>query len=147
MKKKFFVLITGAFIFSANIGIVFSQGQVVTGGAVPEEKDENQMQWLWGEVISVDSANNALAVKYLDFETDSEKEIIINVDEATAYENLKSLNEIKPGDNVSIDYIVGPQAKNVAKNIILEKPEATAGPEPVLQEAPEVTPIPEEKSD
>ena len=38
------------------------------------------VQWLWGEVVSLDPQNNALVVKYLDYETDTEKQLTIAVD-------------------------------------------------------------------
>lgn len=88
-----------------------------------EAQNEPEALWLWGEVVSIDTQNNNLLVKYLDFETDQGKEISINVDEKTTYENIKSLDELKPKDNVSIDYIQSPDAKNLAKNIVVEKSE------------------------
>jgi uncharacterized Zn finger protein len=65
-------------------------------------------------------------VKYLDYDADQEKEMAINVDEKTIYENVKSIDEIKPQDTVSIDYIVSPEGKNIAKNISIEKIEEQA---------------------
>lgn len=90
-----------------------------------EVQKESETLWLWGEVVSIDNQNNNLSVKYLDFETDQEKEMSINVDEKTTYENIKSLDELKPKDNVSIDYIPGLEGKNLAKNIVVENSEET----------------------
>lgn len=87
----------------------------------PPESEESGTLWLWGEVVSLDAASGQILVKYLDYETDSEKEITINVDDRTTYENVKSIGEIKPKDTVSIDYRVNPEAKNIAKNISVEK--------------------------
>ncbi len=39
-------------------------------------------------------------------------------------ENIKSFDELKLNDTVSIDYIVSPDGKNIAKYISTEKPEA-----------------------
>ncbi len=83
---------------------------------------ETQVQWLWGEVVSLDAQNNVLAIKYLDYETDSEKQMSITVNDKTAFENVSSIDEIKPKDTVSIDYTVSPEGKNIAKNISVEKP-------------------------
>ncbi len=92
---------------------------------------EPEMQWLWGEVVSVDPSKNVLVVKYLDYEADAEKEMSLSVDEKTTFENSKSLDEIKPQDTVSIDYMSAGEGKVLAKNISVEKPEPVA---PVMDE-------------
>ncbi len=89
-----------------------------------EMEIEPDMQWLWGEAISVDTQKNELLVKYLDYDTEQEKEMTITVNDKTAYENIKLISEIKPEDTLSIDYVVSPEGKNIAKNISLEKPES-----------------------
>jgi len=86
---------------------------------------EPEIQWLWGEVLSVDATNKTILLKTLDYETDSEKEISMNIDDKTTYENVNALDQIKPQDTVSIDYIVTTEGKNIAKNISVEKPEGT----------------------
>jgi hypothetical protein len=108
---------------------------------------EPEVLWLWGEVASVDAANKVIVVKYLDYETDTEKEISINTDDKTTYENTKSTEEIKPQDTVSIDYIVDSAGNNIAKNISLEKAEAAQVVEPEGTEATpeEMTTPPEGK--
>ncbi len=122
MKQKI-GLVLGIIFFLILIGAtpLFSQEAAVT---------EPEAQWLWGEVISADIQKNELLVKCLDYETDQEKEVAIAVDDQTTYENIKALLEIKPQDTVSVDYIVNPEGKNIAKNISVEKPQA----EPVSQE-------------
>jgi hypothetical protein len=80
-----------------------------------------EIQWIWGEVVSVDPANKAFAVKYLDYDTDMEKQMAIAVDDKTGFENSKSLADIKIQDTVSIDYVIGADGKNVARNISVEK--------------------------
>ncbi len=100
---------------------------------------EPDIQWLWGDAISVDTQKSELSVKYLDYDTEQEKEMTVAVDDKTTYENIKSLSEIKPKDTLSIDYVVGPEGKNIAKNISLEKPEP---PEAQGAEAPSVETVP-----
>jgi hypothetical protein len=53
----------------------------------------------------------------------------INVDDKTTYESIKSLDEIRPRDTLSIDYVVSADGKTIARNISVEKPEETAIPE------------------
>ena len=125
------------------VGSVFAQDSSQENAAQPATKDivvpqnvnttqptsEPETQWIWGEVVSADSASKSVAIKYLDYETDQEKDMTIGVDEKTTYENIKSIDEIKPKDTLSIDYIVGTDGKNVAKNISLEKPESAPAPQ------------------
>ncbi len=88
--------------------------------------NESDTQWLWGEVNSLDIPNNELAINYFDYETDSEKEIKIKIGDNTTYENVKSLNDIKLNDTISVDYALSPDGKYIAKNISIEKPEETS---------------------
>lgn len=81
-----------------------------------------------------------MIIRYLDYETDTEKEISVGVDDKTTYENIKSLEEIKPQDAVSVDYIVNTDGKNIAKNINLEKNEGTGVLPEEIKEEPKATP-------
>ncbi|GEM_PF-1848453 len=83
----------------------------------------SEMQWLWGEVRSVDTQKNEITIEYLDYETDTEKEIKMSVDATAAYENVKSINDIKVDDIISVDYVFSPDGRYIAKNISIEKPE------------------------
>jgi hypothetical protein len=102
-------------LISANL--IFSQ----------EPAGEPEMQWVWGEVVTLDTQNRIIMLKYLDYETDQEKRINIKTDDLTAYEGSGSINQIKPKDTLSIDYIVSASGENIAKNISVEKPEDTQG--------------------
>jgi len=107
-------------------GLTFGQeqNQPEQGGVTSEMQSEPEIQWAWGEVLSVDTQKNEFTVKYLDYETDQEKEMTISVDEKTTYENVKSLNEIKPLDTAGIDYIITPEGRNIARNVSIENPES-----------------------
>jgi hypothetical protein len=82
-----------------------------------------QTEWLYGEVNSVDIAGNAIVLTYLDYDTDIEKQATVYADNKTIFENVKTLDEIKPQDMVSIDYVAGADSKNLAVTISVEKPE------------------------
>lgn len=126
MKIKIgLVLGITAFLIFISTNLILSQEPAQQSGSIPETQSNPDTQWVWGEVSSVDMQNKAILVKYLDYETDQEKQININVDDKTTYENIKLIDEIKPKDTVSIDYIVSPDGKNIAKNISVEKPENT----------------------
>ncbi|MDD5254664.1 MAG: hypothetical protein PHR11_01255 [Candidatus Omnitrophica bacterium] len=88
-----------------------------------ESASEANLLWIWGEVASVDPSKSQIAVRYLDYETDMEKEMLVAVDTKTIYENVVSLEEIKPLDSVSIDYILGADGQNLAKAVSVEKPQ------------------------
>ncbi len=104
-----------------NAGFAQSQSTQTIPGAT--EKIEPETEWLWGEVVSVDPVTNDIKVKTLDYKNDTEIEIVVGIDDKTTYENIKSVTEIKPKDSLSIDYIIGSDGKNLAKNISLEKTE------------------------
>jgi len=89
---------------------------------------EGEAQWVWGEVVSLDAQAKAITLKYLDYETDQEKELTLLVDDRTSFENVKNLDEIKAKDTLSVDYVSEPENKNIAKNISLEKTDGAAAP-------------------
>ncbi len=81
-------------------------------------------EWIYGEVNSVDISGKSLTLAYLDYDSDIEKQATIYCSENTVFENVKSLEEIKPQDMVSVDYVVGTDSKNLAVSISVEKPES-----------------------
>jgi len=125
--KTFLVLVILASLIFISRKTIFSEEAIVQGGAIAEEEGELETLWLWGEVVNLDPQNKIFLVKYLDYETDQEKEINIKTDDLTAYENSGSIDQIKPKDTLSIDYIVSASGENIAKNISVEKPEDTQG--------------------
>ncbi len=122
--KRYFILgIIAAGLILLGYGLSVSQESA--DKEQPVLASEPEVQWLWGEVVSLNPQTNSISVKYLDYETDTEKQMLITADDKTAYENVKSLADLRIQDNVSIDYIITDQGKNIAKNISVEKPEAT----------------------
>jgi len=108
MKRSLGVIIlAGVFIFLMH-SFLFSQ--------------EEEYQWVWGEVVSVDAQNKLINIKYLDYESDTEKEMSFVIDDKTNFEGVNSLSDIKVNDTVSIDYIIKDN-KNIARTISVEKPE------------------------
>jgi len=130
MKNKI-ILAAGLAVslISTSAILAFSQEQTPLNAPTSDSQAESDTQWLWGEAVSVDVPQNMLLVKYLDYDTEQEKEMVISVDSKTAYENVRSVGEIKPHDAVSIDYVLGAGGMNLARKISIEKPEEldTAG--------------------
>ena len=90
---------------------------------------EGQLRGAWAEVISVDVPSKQIRVSYTDYDTESEKELMIWVDDSTVFENVSSLDGLKAGDTVNIDYVINPKGENIAKNITLQiYPEETKEP-------------------
>lgn len=108
-------VITGLLI-SLNTGFVFAQQEQLSAQDAAAE-----IQWIWGEVVSIDQDAKSFAVKYLDYDTDMEKQMTMSVDDKTVFENSESLAEIKIQDTVSIDYVIGADGRNSARNISVEK--------------------------
>jgi hypothetical protein len=112
----------------------FAEDPVIQGGLVSDIKPETEIQWLWGDVVSVDIPKGEITVKYLDYDADEEKEAVINIDEKTYFDNAKSIEDIKVQDTVSVDYKTGSDGRSIAKNISVEKPETEgiASPEETI---------------
>jgi len=122
IKINFVLWLIFSFILMST-GIVFSQEQAAEKPLAQEAPSEPETLWIWGDVASVDAAAKKILVKYLDYETDSEKEINIVVDDKTTYENVESVGKIKPQDILTVDYIINPDGNNIARNISVEKSE------------------------
>jgi hypothetical protein len=132
--KKAVVLSGFVVVMMAIAQIVFAE-ELAAAPADPAVIDSNQqsasqketdMQWAWGEVTNLDNQTKAVTLKCLDYETDQEKELVLIADEKTTFENIKDFNELKLKDTLSIDYIVGVDNKNIAKNISFENPDASS---------------------
>ena len=99
-----------------------------TQDILPSATTEFETQWVWGEVISSDPQNKEITINYFDYETDTEKELKLTIDERTRYENVNSLNDLKLHDTISVDYILSTDGKYTARNISVEKPEEPVVP-------------------
>ncbi|TRZ96213.1 hypothetical protein D4R78_01010 [bacterium] len=141
--KTSVVLVALVFLIFINFGLTLAEEDVVAveqgvdsenaeQNTVSESKAGPEIQWLWGEVASVDPQNKKVIAKYLDYETDSEKEISLFADDQTTYENIKSLDELKTLNTISVDYGLGPDGQYLIKNLSVEKidgPPAIAEPQ------------------
>ena len=128
------IIVILSLLILTGAGFALSEDQTATTNTIPapvpsveqatpqESSDSPNTQWVWGEVTGVDAQNKSVSLKYLDYETDQEKDMAIATDELTSYDNANSLGEIQPKDNISVDYVVK-DGKNIAKTIGLEKAE------------------------
>lgn len=125
--------------------------------AVPAESavsaapaEANTAEWVWGEVVSVDTENKQIVLKHLDYDTYEEVQTTLKVSDKTLFENVAALGEIKAGSHLTADFKIV-AGSNIADLIVVEKdvqeesvapetavaPEAVVSPEPA-PEAPEV---------
>ncbi len=95
---------------------------------LPATTTELETQWVWGEITALDPQNKEVTINYFDYETDTEKEVKLTVDDKTKYENINSINDLKLHDTISVDYVLGADGKYAVRNISVEKPEESAAP-------------------
>ena len=132
MAAFFTFFIISAAAFGQETGAI-EEGNTAVGEGLPlpGSPDDLEMQWVWGEVTSLNPADNKMSLKYFDYETDKDKEIEVVADADTLFENAASLDGIRTGDNVSVDYVIKNEsagAVNLARTITLE-PEEEMVPE------------------
>ena len=97
--KKLVVLSGFAIVMMAATQLALAQEpEVLPADSVTMVSDqqtvlqkEGDIQWAWGEVVSLDSPAQTITLKYLDYETDQEKELVVAVDEKTVFENIKDI--------------------------------------------------------
>jgi len=149
--KKFIVLVVllmvSTLLAFAEEPVVFPADMTASSDQQGAIKNTNDAQWAWGEVTNVDAQAKTLTLKYLDYETDQEKDLVLMIDENTVFENIKGFDEIKVKDTLSIDYMITAEGNNLAKNINFEQPDATPiDSVPLTQEIkPEIlTPVAQE---
>ncbi len=141
MKAKLLVLSLAGVMAISLSALAYAQekpeipAQDVPAAASPEEEN---ISWVWGEVKSVDPALSTATVIYMDYQTDEEKDLALEVNTQTKFEGVEDLSALKVGDTAGIDYSVI-DGKNIARNISVEKievlPEAVE--EPALEPAAE----------
>ncbi len=128
------LMVAAQIVFAEEPAVAPTDSVVITSNQPTASPKENDMQWAWGEVTNLDNQAKTVTLKHLDYETDQEKELVLVVDEKTALENIKDFNELKLKDTLSVDYILGEDNKNIAKNISFEKPDAASiAPVPAVE--------------
>ncbi|MCX5697241.1 MAG: hypothetical protein NTU54_04660 [Candidatus Omnitrophica bacterium] len=126
MRLKTVLILTAAFCFmSIGATYVFSQEESIQGQTGGDIGSEAKTQSFSGDVVSVDAQSKMIVLKHLNSETGQDEVINIYADEKTVYQNVGSFEGINPKDNLSIDYIVNTEGKNIAKNVNLAKQEVS----------------------
>ncbi|MEW6009290.1 MAG: hypothetical protein AB1629_06630 [Candidatus Omnitrophota bacterium] len=92
----------------------------ITDNGISQEAEIN-LQWVWGEVTEVNLENSKIKIRYLDYETDAEREETFILDKDSEFENVSSAQEIKVSDSAGIDYYIDKEGKRIIKSISIEK--------------------------
>lgn len=88
--------------------------------AIKDAADEGEdLEYTFGTVKSVDGGQ--IVISEFDYDTGQEKEAAYEVDPKAELSNVKSLQEIKVGDEVDVDYRVEGE-KKIAQAIAVAKP-------------------------
>jgi hypothetical protein len=127
------ILAFAQIVLAQEAAVAPVDSEVITSDQQASLPKDSDMQWAWGEVTHLDDQSKTVNLKYLDYETDQEKELVLVVDEKTTFENIKDFNELKLNDTLSIDYMLGADNKNIAKNISFERPEASSALTPAQE--------------
>ena len=123
MKK---VLLT--FLISIVI-VTFPNPAIIQAEEEEIEMEENveeevmNMGYVYGDVSSVNPAKREIAVKEEDYDTGEEEVIVFIVEDSTKIENTESLQKIKKGDFVFIEYITKADGQKVAQSISVDEEE------------------------
>jgi len=121
-----FSMIIPVFCASAAEEEAAAEQSSVSAESQPAALEDTNTQWAWGEVVNIDGAGKTVTLRYLDYETDQEKDIDISVDGNTSFENIDGFDDIKVKDTLSIDYTPGPDGKNIARDIGLENTDSSS---------------------
>ena len=131
MKKYFAVVATLIFSFSTY----FVPSLLAAEPAQPAAQEEkasapeaapaapaaDETEFSYGAVKSVDA--DQLVVSEYDYDSDKDVDVTYSAPAGTKFENVASLQEIKVGDSVDIDFLVK-NGQKVASAITVEKPTA-----------------------
>lgn len=151
MKKALFLAVILAIVFGAYLNAYAQEPAApMPPAAMPEAQEA------YGEVVSVDAAAGSITITEYDYEKDEDINRTYTVDKAAAYENVKSLAEVKAGDWVALTVKPQKDGVSIATSVYIERydigeePVPVAMPEPAVvpapaaaQEAPAVEPAPE----
>ncbi len=127
---------------TAPAGIVANAENVesVISAAPAEAKTT---EWVWGEVVSVDTENKQIVLKHLDYDTYEEVQTTLKVGDKTLFENVAALGEIKAGNHLTADFKIA-AGSNIADLIVVEKDvqEESVAPETAVASEAVVSPEP-----
>ena len=115
LKNLFFAI--SVFVLLGWAGTIYSQPEIP--GA--EEEDS----WVTYGTVS-DISDTSIVIKEFDFETEQEKLVSYVIDAGTEMKNFSQISEVKPGDDVVIEFV---QKADVKQAIAITKEEVVAEPE------------------
>ncbi|MDD5439392.1 MAG: hypothetical protein PHS37_04320 [Candidatus Omnitrophica bacterium] len=87
---------------------------------------EDNTEYGYGTVVSVDDAKKEIVISEYNWETDAEANVTYSVAPEAKFENVAGLKNITAGSYVDIEYLAGEGGKRVAKLISVYEPETEA---------------------
>lgn len=122
MKKTVFTLLL-ALVFCAGIfgTAAFSQDAsapvTMAATTAPAPADVTEGQFSYGTVVT--ASPEAMKISEYDFETDTSEEVDYTVAKDVKLENVNSINDVKQGDEVEIEFVMK-DGKRTAVSIYVE---------------------------
>ena len=102
------------------VAAVLALGLLICSGiSLAQEEAEEELDYSWG-IVSTISSNQIVITEY-DYDSDEEVNVTYTLDPKVDLKNVESLEDIKEGDSVEIDYAIK-DGQKVAKIIAVEKP-------------------------
>lgn len=100
------------------------------------------VQEAYGEVASIDAAASTISITEYDYEKDEDVNKTYKVDKAAAFENVKSLAEVKTGDWVALTLKPQKGATPIATSVYVERYDLGEEAAPTAPAAPAVSAAP-----
>jgi phage-related protein len=115
-RYAFCVLFLCCFVVFFTTSLSFSQDELDYQAQAPYSEGIDAyeptealegLDYAYGEVVSIDAASKMITVNEYDYEADKETTMSYAVADDVELENVSAISEIKPGDYVEIDYLLG----------------------------------------
>ena len=78
---------------------------------------EEDIEYVYGTVITVNEAKNEIVVSEQDWESETEVTVTYSIAPTAELEGVESITEIKPDMSVEIEFITDKSGKKVAKSV------------------------------
>jgi len=91
-----------------------------------EEDDTGYLEYNYGLVVSLDIAARKITISEYDWDNDSEINVIYSIEPNVELETVKSLEEIKKGSEIEIEYFIDENGEKIILYMDIYNPEETA---------------------
>jgi hypothetical protein len=81
-------------------------------------QDDVESFYSYGEVLSV--MQDQVMIREFDYATGEEKDAVYFISSATTFDMVESVDQIKPGDLVDVEFVVSEDGRNIAREIFVD---------------------------